>query len=128
MTTTKKTLTQSDLDQFYGSENYYKNFTGLIYTDGVKYMAEHGEAYWLIDAIGSHQLDPKLNKGRLRDLQFWNLTVNDNKSAVLTCRADSGVPAAVTQNIPFTDFPMKSIDIWVGRDERGRIAYLPSEH
>jgi|SRR5665213_729586 len=126
--TTKAPLTQSDLDQFYGSENYYRNFTGLIYTDGIAFLAEHAGAYWLIDAIGSHQLDPKLKKGGLRDMQFWNLKVNPDKSAILTCREDSGIAPAITQEISFTDFPLPEIDIWVGRDERGMIAMLTSEY
>lgn len=124
---TTQPLTQSDLDQFSGTEHYYRNFTGLIYTDGVKFLADRGNAYWLIDAIGSHQINPKLRKGRLGDLQFWKLEVKDNK-AVLTCRADTDVPPAVTQKFEYTDFPLASVEIWVGRDERGRVAYLPSEH
>ena len=122
-------LQESDLRNFTGTEHYYRDpLTRLIYTDGVKYVAEKAGAYWLITAIGSHQIDPKLRRGRLRDLQFWKLEVKDDKSAVLTCRADSDVPPAITQEIPYSDFPLKSIEIWVGRDEQGMICYLPSEH
>ena len=39
-----------------GSENFYCHKTSLIlYTDGVKEMAEKCSAYWLIDLIISHQ-------------------------------------------------------------------------
>jgi len=30
---------ESNLSQFYGTENYYKHWTGaIVYTDGVKYL------------------------------------------------------------------------------------------
>ena len=39
-----------------GSENFYCHKPSLIlYTDGVKDMAERCDAYWLIDLIISHQ-------------------------------------------------------------------------
>ena len=47
---------ETALTSFYGTENYYQHrLSGLVYTDGVKFVAEHCEAYWLIDAIGSFQ-------------------------------------------------------------------------
>lgn len=126
---TEAALTPSDLRNFTGTEHYYRDpLTQLIFTDGVKYMAEKAGAYWLINAIGSHQKDIKLKKGRLADLQFWKLEVKPDNTAQLTCREDSGYKPAIVQNIEFTDFPF-TIEIWVGRGEGGdRIAYLPSEH
>ena len=44
-------LTESELNQFIGTEHYYRHLLGFNYTDGVKFMAERGKAYWLIDAI-----------------------------------------------------------------------------
>lgn len=126
-TTTK--LTHADLSQFTGTENYYRHLMGLVYSDGVRHVAEHGEAYWLLDVIASYQ--PELRRhtdSRLHDMQFWTLKVNADKSATVTCVPDSGEKPVVTQNIPWTDFPLSEIDIWVGRDELGMVAYLPSEH
>lgn len=53
-------LTQADLARFTGTEVYYQNPFGIRYTEGVQYMAEHGRAYWLIDAIASWQRNPKV--------------------------------------------------------------------
>ncbi|MCA1991143.1 MAG: hypothetical protein LDL41_03725 [Coleofasciculus sp. S288] len=46
------TLNQSDLAQFIGTTTYYQHrpFSNFYYTDGVKYVAEQGQAYWLLDA------------------------------------------------------------------------------
>lgn len=117
------------LAQFSGTEGYTRGFLGLFYTDGTKAMADMCGAYWLLDAIASHQ--PKAKKA-CDGLQFWKFEKKD-KGGVLTCRKDSDIPPCVTQEMEFTDFPLDSIDIWVGESSLdGRttvqIAYLPSEH
>ena len=116
-------ITESDLAQFTGTEHYYKNFLGLLYTDGVQYLAEKVGAYWLIDTIGSYQ--KKLTKnGRLKDFQLWKLTVNvAEKSGILVCREDTGKLPVVTQALEYTDFPF-DITLYV---ENG-VLLLPSEH
>ena len=44
-----------------GSENFYRHIlSGLIYTDGVKDLADGCQAYWLIDLIVSHQCEEKV--------------------------------------------------------------------
>jgi hypothetical protein len=130
MATTKQTLTQSDLDQFTGTEGYHRLTMNpkFLATDGVRFLAERASAFWLVDAIMSHQLNPKLRSGRLREMQFWQLDVTNGK-AVLTCRADSDVPPAITQRIPFTDFPLATVKVWVQNTGDGRlVALLPSEY
>jgi hypothetical protein len=121
------------LSQFYGTENYYRHPFGMVYTDGVKFLAENAAAYWLLDVIASYQ--PKLKKNqdqRLRDMQFWKLEVKDGKG-VVTCRADSGVKPAVKQKIEYTDFPLPEAEIWVSSTgtEDGKtllVMLLPSEY
>jgi len=118
------------LAQFTGTEGYYRYALGIsLLTDGVKYLADAASCYWLLDAIGSYQ--PELAKHpdeRLRDMQAWRLTVNPDKSAVLTCVADSGEPPVVTQAIEWTDFPLPEIHIWIGGEGDKKIALMPSEY
>jgi hypothetical protein len=109
------------LAQFTGTEHYYKNFLGLLYTDGVQYLAETAEAYWLIDAIASWQ--PQVSRVA-EEFQLWDLAVNENHGAVLTARRDSDQPPIVQQEIEYTSFPLKSIRLYV---ENG-VLLLPSEH
>ena len=116
-------LTQSDLDQFYGTENHYKHLFGLIFTDGIKYLAEKGKAYWLLDIVASYQSQLKRNE-RTRYFQIWILKKNDDNSAVVTCQEDSGIKPVITQKIPYTDFPLDEIKLYV---ENG-VLLLPSEH
>ena len=120
------TFTESDLSNFYGTEHWYRHWTGLlVYTDGIHYLVEHGAA-WLVDAVASYQTEPKLNKGMLADFQIWELKVKDSK-AVLTCRADSGKKPVVTQEIEYTDFPLSEIKLYVENGGDAKVLMLPSE-
>jgi hypothetical protein len=84
-----------NLEHFCGSEQLYKNFLGLRYTEGVKYLADNGQYYWLIDAIASHQFEPKVLKNqKLKKIQILFLHVgeshefikpNKGNKAILTC-------------------------------------------
>lgn len=115
---------------FYGTETWHRwsiLFPKMLLTDGAKYLAEKAGAFWLMDAIASHQ--PKALKDRmLRDMQFWTLKVNADKTAVLTCERDSG-NVAITQKIEYTDFPLPEIKLYVGPMGDGQYTILlPSEY
>ena len=120
-----------ELDNFNCTEHYYRAsiFTNkFVYTDGVKFLCENADCFWLIDAIVSHQIRTRVrNNQRLQDFQVWTLKVNPDKSAVLTCVEDTGCKPTVTQKIPYTDFPLPEITLWIERGEYMTLC-LPSEH
>ena len=131
---TQPRLNQADLRHFSGDlERYFHPLNrNVLYTPGVKYVAEVGQAYWLIDAIASYFGSPEMNEAmhldsRLKSMQFWRLDVSD-QSAVLTAQADSDVDAFIRQDIPYTDFPLDHIEVWAGFDGKRWTLYLPSEH
>lgn len=110
-------ITQSELGQFIGTEHHYRHWLGrLVFTDGVKYVADQGGAYWLIDAIASYR--------RREPFQVWALTVNADKTARLTMREDTGERAMVVQKIKYTDFPLAQIKFYVVDG----VLMLPSEY
>ena len=128
---------QSQLNQFTGTDGYTRwslLFPRMVLTDGAKFVADNGGghgSYWLMDAIASHQ--PKAMRNEmLRDIQFWTLEVAEKdgrKSAVLTCRTDSGEEPFITQEFDYTDFDLEKIDLWVEPlDESTYVILLPSEH
>jgi hypothetical protein len=130
----KPLLKAEDLRQFYGDIIRFTHplNRSVIYSPGVRYVAEKGHAYWLIDAIVSYFGSPEMKQAmakdyRLQSLQFWRLTVTDS-SAVLTAEADAGEEPFIRQEIAFTDFPLDAIDIWAGFDGAYWTLYLPSEH
>lgn len=105
----------------------------VLFTDGVRHVAEEGEAFWLIDAIVSWLTDPQFQEAAQKDdrilsLHFWRLEVNEDRSAILTAKADSPEEPFISQAIPYTDFAADEIDIWVGYDGEYWTLYLPSEH
>lgn len=101
---------EEDLGQFTGTQQYYRNFTGLRYTDGVHYLAEHASAYWLIDLVGSYQ-----HQLRTVPFQLWELRVHDDHSALITMREDDGLLPKVRQEIAYTDFPLREFS-WYAVD------------
>jgi hypothetical protein len=74
-----KTLTKADLIQFTGSEHWHRHAMvhDVLYTDGVKHVAETGGAYWLIDEITFAQH----GNTRLAAEEFrsWKLSPSDDR-------------------------------------------------
>ena len=116
-----KALNESDLMQFTGTTRWYRHalMRDVIYTDGAKYVADAGEAYWLLDAIASWQLDRKV---KAEEFQAWQLKVEDNKG-VLTCDDGNGRIVA-RQEIEYTDFPLPEITLYYANNT----IHLPSEY
>ena len=109
------------LEQFTGTEHYYNNGMNkkILYTDGVKFLAEKCGAYWLIDEIINH-------------LIFKNLIINEfitvdliktGKSAKLIFDDGNG-NVLYKKNISFTDFPLEKIRLFYSNN----VILLPSEN
>ena len=114
-----------NLSNFTCTKNYYRNKNyPFEYTDGIKYLAENGGAYWLLDSIASWQKESIIKSNQdLRQVQFWRLKVNPDNSAVLTCERDRD-DVVITQKIPFTDFPLEEITLYLCDG----VLLLPSEY
>jgi len=114
---------ERNLMMFCGSEKFYRHplTRQYIYTEGVKFLADNAGAYWLIDAIVSYR--------RKEEFQVWVLKVK-NESAVLTMQEDTslGWPALVTQEIPYTDFPLSEMKLYCQNNGQGFTIFLPSEY
>lgn len=82
-----------NLSAFSGTENYYKHLLGIYYTDGVKYLAQECQAYWLINAIATVQLADKIKQNEaLQYFQLWKLDINlQQQVGVLTMEADTDI-------------------------------------
>jgi len=96
-----------ELKQFIGTTKYYRGFLGILFTEGVHYLCEKCECYWLTDLIASYQ-------GTLKDLPFqvWKIVVNEDQTAIVTCRRDSNEEPVVEQHLEFTDFPLPEYELW----------------
>jgi hypothetical protein len=118
-----KKLDPAILAQFTGSEHWYRHglVRDILFTDGAKYVADAGGAYWLLDEIAITQRFEKVVAAE--EFQVWKLTVNRDHTAKLACEDGNG-RTVLEKEIPYTDFPADSIELWF---ENSTI-YLPSEH
>src|ERR1700745_300375 len=109
---TKKTLNKGDLRQFTGSETWYRHGLNrkVLFTDGAKYVADAGGAYWLLDEIALIQ--PYDKAVAAEPFQVWKLKVNkQDHTAVLTVE-DGNYKTVYTKEIEYTDFPLDEITLW----------------
>ncbi len=108
-----------------------------------------GTAYWLIDIIASHQLNKKV---AAQSFQTWRLYVNHVQAgepdperprpttvlawkqraqpneALVTCDDGNG-QILVTQEIPFADFALDEVNLYLTNDDvNGIVVMLPSEY
>ena len=113
-------LNQNDLAQFYGSENWYRHclVRSVLFTDGAKYVADAGGAYWLLD-----EPLPRSLKVAAEAFQLWRLTVKADTTATLVCEDGNG-RAVYSKKIPFSDFPLAVISFYVVNST----ILLPSEY
>ena len=127
MKPTKKASKLSyELSHFTGTSQWYRwsSLFSTVCTDGVKYLAEEGRAYWLLDAIAAHQINPIITSSeRLQQFQIWEVLVEDHQGQ-LECREDTNLPPAIVQQIPLTDFPFSRFKLYCVDN----VILLPSEY
>jgi hypothetical protein len=119
----KKTLIADDLAQFTGTEQWYRHSINrsILYTEGAQHVAEHGEAYWLLDEIALIQ--PYDRKVAAEEFQVWTLTVRPDRTATLACDDGNG-NVVFSKEIPYTDFPLDTIKLYLANN----VIHLPSEY
>lgn len=109
----KKQDANTDLAQHAGgTDQWYKVsalFPKITMTDGVKHLAEMCKAFWLLDAILSHQIHIKVKQ---QPFQVWQLKHAGNDVYMLTCE-DGNKNQITSQKIPYSDFPYEEATIWL---------------
>jgi hypothetical protein len=108
-----------DLDQFRGGTGqYYEGFLPGVYTDGIKYIAEECQCYWLIDLVLSHRntLPKKLCLQHFPvtvSLEQWSTKQKPDGAKCVVHYHDvrTGEPLQFTlQTVEYTDFPFERFD------------------
>ena len=116
-------LTKTELRQFTGSEHWYRHglVRSILFTDGAKFLADRGGAYWLLDEIALAQ---RFDAGVAAEaFQLWKLAVRPDRSATLACEDGNG-KVILTKEIPATDFPLEEIELYY----IDRTILLPGEY
>lgn len=114
-------LKPDTLGQFTGTENYWAlPLTRSRMTDGVNYLAENAECFWLVEKIAFHQMEkPYIDN---QDFQVWRLVVKYGEG-LLTCTDGDKNPLS-EERIVYTDFPLPEVTIWYQHN----VLMLPSEY
>lgn len=93
-----------------GSENFYRhNLSGIVYTDGIKELAEKCNAYWLLDLIVSHQLHEQVKN---QPFQVWDLQREKESAFTIRC-TDGNFNYVTSQEIAFSDFEYDLATVWL---------------
>lgn len=137
MTTEAKQITQSDLDQFHGSEQFYRYgmFHKILMTEGAHFVAEKAGTYWLFDMIISYI--PKVDRND--HMFFVELTKNAKGNGAKLVLHDgdksedgNGKIIYVEKKIGYTDFPLPSLRLYFcvngGIQGTKYTAMLPGEY
>jgi hypothetical protein len=113
------------LNRFYnGTERLHKLALGnIVFTDGVRYLAENAESFWLINIIASVRNEPDL---RQEQIKLWKLSVNGTRGVVVCTDGDKGTGTVelYRQEISLTDFPLAEIELL----QVDNVVMLPSEY
>lgn len=122
------------LPQFTGTETWFRHglVQNVLYTEGVQYLAEAAEAYWLIDLIASYQ---HADTVKAEPFQVWHFTRSGDAPAApqdkphrMTMTDGNSEMPVVSQAIPFTTFPLPEIRLYAIAEGERRIILLPSEY
>ena len=93
---------QKELDNFYCTEKYYKNYLlSFNYTDGVKFFAERAGAYWFLQEVNGGYY--KLRCKGLGD--FLSITAKSHKGKCDIIFTDGNCKQLYKRHIAHTDMP-----------------------
>lgn len=115
---------EAGLQHFTGTEQWYAHalLRNHRYTDGVRFLAESAGAYWLLDAVVSWQLDPRVSA---EEFQVWRLRRESATGTWLLFCEDGNDRRIAQQAYNSTTFPLEAgIDLFV----IDKCVLLPSEY
>lgn len=119
-----------DLSQFYGTQGYHR-FNPILRqwlcTDGALYVAQKGQAFWLLEHIAIHHSHNLNNHG---DMITAELKVFDRGAEIVV--EDGNDNIIKTHKIDITDFPKAGIVLWAIRTYHAEgsfnVLMLPQEY
>jgi hypothetical protein len=117
-----KKFDPSQLNQFIGTEKYYRISRRHLLTDGTKYLAEAVECFWMMDAIASHLCEIGTEDW------FVSVRVQVTEGRAVMIYEDGNDKEHARQEIPYTDFPLSSITLYACWDGEHWVIMLPSEY
>lgn len=119
-------LNKEELENFTGTENYYSSSFGkLKLTDGMNYLRNEANCYWLIDIVESVLGLEKIKENM--EFIVWRIVVNKDKSFKVAGYRDSpfNEDTLLYEQIgTYTDFPFGEFEFYQVND----VLLLKSEY
>jgi hypothetical protein len=128
---TKRRPTWADnLDHFTGTQEWHK-FNILtpnyLLTDGALYVAENGNAFWLMDLIASYHTNPRVRAEYFQTWHFKRLS-EDRENDAKVWAEDGNYNRIASQLIPYTDFELSELKLFCIQSGKFWVILLPSEY
>ncbi len=106
-----------NLSQFIGTEHYYRLLPTFVVTDGLKYLMDEADCYWLAQLYGLHLCDVDFDQNPFTVLKF----TRKNSGGIANIEDGNG-SVLVSQVLDYTDFPLEQYsfyacwngEVWVG--------------
>ena len=116
----------NELNNFSGTERYYRITPDTVITDGAKFVADKGGAYWLMTAIASYL--PEFTQKET--FIVANLTVSRSESScsALLKLDDGNDNILAEQFIEYTDFELDVIKLYACYTGDMWVIMLPREY
>ena len=116
----------NELHNFSGTEHYYRIMPNVLMTDGAKFVADKGEAYWLMIAIASYLPQFKNTESFIvANLQVSN--TGNSRSALLKLD-DGNDNILIEQHIAYTDFALDEMKLYACYTGDNWVIMLPREY
>lgn len=112
-----------NLSQFIGTERYYRLLPTFIVTDGLKYLMEQADCYWLGQLYGLHLVDVDFNANPFTVLKFvrkghgGRVNIEDGNGKLLSF-----------QGFDYTDFPLEKFSLYGCWNGECWVGMLTSEY
>ena len=112
----------SDLCQFYGTEMWHRDplMVNMVFTDGVKHVADTRQAYWLIMFIYARYVHMKVFKNE----PFITIEMTTEEDTAEVVFTDGNNNILHVEEIDYTDYPDEGVCMWL----IDGVLMLPSEY
>ena len=112
-----------NLSQFTGTTQYYRVLPTFVVTDGVKYLMDEAECYWLAEFYGLHLVDISFNHE-----PFTVLKLKRSGEGARIVIEDGNGRTLSYQGLHYTDFPLDEITLFASWSSNSWVCMLASEY
>jgi hypothetical protein len=112
-----------NLSQFIGTERYYRLLPTFVVTEGLKYLMDEADCYWLAQLFGLHLISIDFNNN-----QFTVLVFTRKSEGGIVNIEDGNGNLFVQQRLDYTDFPFDEYRLYACWDGEHWVGMLVSEY